>query len=117
VFELKWTIEAENIYRELEERAKHSFLNRKKNNQTKSSKIEGLFKQVYKTVTPLQSNPRHPGLHTHEYHSIENPFNSKQKIFEAYVQNNTPAAYRIFWCYGPEQGQITISLDSAVGNY
>jgi hypothetical protein len=29
-------------------------------------------------------------------------------VFESYVQNRTPGAYRVFWCYGPEQGQITI---------
>ena len=89
-------------------RAKTAFLNRKKNDQTKSSKIEGLFKQVFKAMSLLQANPRHPGLHTHEYDSIENPFDPKQKIFEAYAQNNTAAAYRIFWCYGPAQKQITI---------
>jgi hypothetical protein len=108
VFELKWTLNAEKVYRELELRAETSFKNRKKRNQKKSSKIEGLFKQVYKTVTLLKSNPRHPGLHTHEYDSLQNPFDLKQKIFEAYAQNNTPAAYRIFWCYGPAQKQITI---------
>jgi hypothetical protein len=108
VFELKWTLEATELYRELELRAETSFTNRKKRHQKKSSKIEGLFKQVYKTVNLLKANPRHPSLHTHEYDSIEHPFDLKQKIFEAYVQNNTPAAYRVFWCYGPAQKQITI---------
>ena len=108
MFELKWTVEAEEVYRELEQRAETSFANRKKRKQIKSSKIEGLFKQVYKTVNILKTNPRHPGLHTLEYDSIENPFDPKQKIFESYVQNNTPAAYRVFWCYGPAQKQITI---------
>jgi len=108
VFELKWTIEAEAVYLELENRAETAFKNRKKHKQKKSSKIEGLFKQVYKTLQLLKTNPRHPGLHTHEYDSIEHPFDPKQKIFEAYVQNHTPSAYRIFWCYGPAQKQITI---------
>ncbi len=108
MFELKWTIKSGEIYRELELRAETSFMNRKKRKQNKSSKIEGLFKQVYKTVNLLKSNPRHPGLHTHEYDSIEHPYDSKQKVFEAYVQNNTAAAYRVFWCYGPAQKQITI---------
>jgi hypothetical protein len=31
-----------------------------------------------------------------------------KEIFEAYAENNTPAAYRIFWCYGPEKDNITI---------
>lgn len=108
MFELKWTIEAQEIYQDLERRAETAFANRDKRKQKKSSKIEGLFKQVYKTVNLLMKNPRHPSLHTHEFDSIEHPFDAKQKIFEAYAQNNTPAAYRIFWCYGPKQKQITI---------
>ena len=108
MFELKWTIEASELYKDLEQRAELSLLNRKKRGQTKSSKIEGLFKQVYKTISLLKSNPRHPSLNTHEYDSIENPYHPKEKIFEAYAQNKTPGAYRVFWCYGPEQKQITI---------
>jgi len=34
---------------------------------------------------------------------------SHGKIFEAYVQNRTPEAYRVFWCYGPGKAQITVS--------
>ena len=47
-------------------------------------------------------------LHTHEYDSIAHPFSKDGKVFEAYVQNRTPGAYRIFWCYGPSTEQITI---------
>ena len=68
----------------------------------------GLVKQIKKTLGFLQFNPRHPSLRTHEYHSIPSPFSKEQKVFEAYVQNQTPAAYRLFWCYGPEKRQITI---------
>ena len=25
------------------------------------------------------------------------------KVFEAYVQQNTPPAYKIFWHYGPDE--------------
>lgn len=108
MFEFKWTEEAELTYKNIELRAETAFANRKKNKQKKSSKIEGFFKQIYKTLSLLKANPRHPGLHTHEYDSIENPYNPNQKIFEAYAQNNTPGAYRIFWCYGPLPRQITI---------
>jgi hypothetical protein len=66
----------------------------------KSRKPEGLFKQVHQTIDLLRSNPKHPGLQTHEYTSIENPYDKKQKVFEAYAQNRTPGAYRVFWCYG-----------------
>jgi len=31
-----------------------------------------------------------------------------EKVFDTYAENKTPAAYRIFWHYGPEPGGITI---------
>lgn len=68
----------------------------------------GLLKQVHKTLGFLQINPRHPSLQTHPYSSIENPYHPREKVFEAYAQNRTPSAYRVFWCYGPDKGDITI---------
>lgn len=73
-----------------------------------SSQHSGLVKQVRKTLGFLQTNPRHPSLQTHVFHSLENPYDSREKVFEAYVQQHTPAAFRLFWCYGPGKGQITI---------
>lgn len=69
---------------------------------------EGSVKQIKKSLAYLQHNPRHPSLQTHLYSSIEHPLHPKEKVFEAYAQNRTPSAYRIFWCYGPEKHQITI---------
>lgn len=68
----------------------------------------GLLKQVRKSLGYLQTNPRHPSLNTHPYSSIDHPFDPSQKVFEAYAQNQTPGAYRIFWCYGPLKNEITI---------
>ena len=69
---------------------------------------EGLVRQIKKSLAYLQRNPKHPSLHTHAYASIENPYHPNQKVFEAYAQNRTPSAYRIFWCYGPAKTQLTI---------
>jgi hypothetical protein len=63
----------------------------------------GLEKQIKKALGYLQIEPRHPSLQTHVFHSIENPFDPNGKVFEAYAQNRTPGAYRIFWCYGPQK--------------
>ncbi len=52
--------------------------------------------------------PRHPGLQTPEYSSLEHPFDPAGKVFEAHAQNKTPGAYRIFWCYGPGKKEITL---------
>ena len=62
-------------------------------------------KAIDKTLKFL-SNPRHPGLQTHEFTSLKGPHN--EKVFEAYAQQNTPAAYRVFWHYGPGKNEITV---------
>ncbi|MBL0870324.1 MAG: hypothetical protein IBJ18_07105 [Phycisphaerales bacterium] len=85
-----------------------SFQNRQNNKKTKAAKSEGLFKQVEKCVRLLLDNPKHPSLKTHEFDSIDHPYDPKGKVFEAYIQNRTPGAYRLFWCYGPGKGEITI---------
>jgi hypothetical protein len=59
-----------------------------------------------KAIQFLSHNPRHPGLHTHEFTSLKGP--KGEKVFEAYAEQATPAAYRIFWYYGPKEKQITI---------
>jgi len=61
---------------------------------------------VRKALARLEANPRHPGLNTHKFSSLHGP--SGEDVFEAYAENRTPAAYRIFWHYGPDKGQITI---------
>jgi hypothetical protein len=108
MFELVWLEAADQKYAELEAAAKRSLDTRKKNKKAKASPTEGLFKQVDKCVELLQSNPRHPGLNTHEFSSLTHPFDPKQKVFEAYAQNRIPGAYRVFWCYGPGKRQNTI---------
>ncbi len=64
------------------------------------------YKAVKKTLQFLSQNPRHPSLQTHEFTSLKGP--KGEKVFEAYAEQYTPAAYRIFWCYGPSANQITI---------
>lgn len=107
-FRPRWTEEASTHFKKLQAAASASAGKRAKDRKAKASKAEGLFKQVEKCVRLLLENPRHAGLHTHEYHSIEHPYDEDAKVFEAYVQNRTPGAYRLFWCYGPDKGEITI---------
>lgn len=64
------------------------------------------LKKVQKTLGLLETNPRHPGLSTHEFTSLSGP--AGEKVFEAYVENRTPGACRVFWYYGPEPGMIRI---------
>ena len=65
------------------------------------------LKAVQKTLGLLERNgPRHPSLQTHKYSKLIGP--NGEEIFEAYAENRTPGAFRIFWCYGPAKGEITI---------
>jgi len=64
------------------------------------------FKAVRKALGYLETNPRHGSLNTHKYEAISGP--NGEDIFEAYAENKTPAAYRIFWYYGPRKKEITI---------
>ncbi len=68
--------------------------------------LQKRLKAVRKTLGFLEGNPRHPSLNTHKYSSFEGP--DGEEVFEAYAENRTPAAYRVFWYYGPGKKQITI---------
>ena len=59
------------------------------------------FRQVQKALGYLELDPQHPSLSTHEFTSLAGA--NGENVFEAYAQNNTPGAYRIFWHYGPDE--------------
>lgn len=65
----------------------------------------GIFKQVNKALGYLKLNPRHPSLNTHKFEEFSKELD--REVFEAYAQQNTPGAYRIFFYYSGKQ-QITI---------
>jgi hypothetical protein len=60
-----------------------------------------IFEQVRKALGYLEIDTHHPSLNTHEFTSLTGV--NGEKVFEAYAQNNTPGAYRIFWHYGPDE--------------
>lgn len=107
MFTLRWTDEAAEVYERLKSKAEAAPVRPAKGHR-KAGREAGLLKQVHKCLTLLADNPRHPGQKTHEFRSLENPFDPKGKVFEAYAQNRTPGALRVFWCYGPAAGEITI---------
>jgi hypothetical protein len=63
--------------------------------------LKGVLKQVRKTLGYLETNLRSKSLQTHEYKSLTRYYG--QKVFEAYAQQNTSGAYRVFWHYGPDE--------------
>jgi len=83
--ELRLTPSAQEALRELE-RAPH---------------LAGILKQVRKTLALLETKspsrfPEHP-----YFRSLHGP--QGEEVFEAYVQNQTPGAYRVFFYYGPDR--------------
>lgn len=76
------------------------------NDLCKNSSKEKQRKAVQKALSYLAVNPKHPSLNTHKFQSFKTY--EDDEIFEAYAENKTPGAYRIFWHYGPEKGEITV---------
>lgn len=65
------------------------------------------LKKVTKALALLeQVGPRYPGLNSHPYQSIPGPGGAT--LWESYVENKTPSAWRIWWIYGPDTDEITI---------
>ena len=62
---------------------------------------KGILKQVRKTLGFLETNLRSKSLQTHKYESLSMRY--KREIFEAYSQQDTPGAYRVFWYYGDDE--------------
>jgi hypothetical protein len=85
------------------------FTDEAKEKLSQLEKNQTLYKRlnaVRKSLGYLALNPRHPALNTHKYDSLKGP--NDEEIFEAYAENNTPAAYRVFWYYGPNKKEIMI---------
>jgi hypothetical protein len=73
---------------------------------TLSAADRELFKKWAKALALLRDDPRHPGLRSHEIDDLTRRYG--RKVFQSYLENNTPGAGRMFWVYGPADGQITV---------
>jgi hypothetical protein len=67
---------------------------------------EKFFKKLVKALGHLSQNPRHNSLASHEIDDLTRKYGFK--VIQSYLENNTPAAGRLFWAYGPDQGDITV---------
>lgn len=65
-----------------------------------------LFKKLVKVLGYLSNDPKHNSLASHEIDDLTRKHGIK--IFQSYLENHTPGAGRLFWTYGPDQGDITI---------
>ena len=70
------------------------------------------FKKLYKALHHLSVNPHHSGLNSHEIDELSfrlsRIIGKKIKVFQSYLENNTPAAGRLYWCYAPQKDHITV---------
>lgn len=89
-FELVFTHEAQTV---LESLGKPAY-------RTKNAKVRKALRLL------RDVGPGHPGLNSHKYHSLTGP--NGEDVWESYVDNRTPSAWRIWWVYGPGSGTITI---------
>ena len=81
-------------------------LDKKYESRKLTGKEKILFKKLIKAFRLLESDPRSNSLQTHEIDALSKKYGFK--VFQSYLENNVPAAGRIFWAYGQEKGQITI---------
>ena len=81
-------------------------LEKKYNSNTLSKTETELFKKLINCFKKLSNDSHYPGLQSHEIESLTRRY--KIKVWESYLENNKPAAGRIFWVYGPNRGDITI---------
>jgi len=97
MFTIYFDGEAETLINELGEKAIADELNREE---------KDLYRKIRKALQHLETNPRHPGLKSHEIDVLTEKYGVR--IWESYLENKKSGARRMFWIYGPETKEITI---------
>ena len=65
-----------------------------------------LHKKMLKCFRLLANNPFHNSLNTHEISVLSSRYG--MKVWQSYLENNKPAAGRLYWVYYPD-GSITLA--------
>ena len=80
----------------------------KKVNEGTANKNEmARYKKLGKAFYHLSIDPFYPGLNTHEIPEMTKRYG--KKVWQSYLENNKPAAGRVYWSYGPQKEDITIT--------
>ena len=91
-FTLVFTDEADSVLRDLRQPA-----------------LRAKLKKTQKGLRLLRDiGPRHPGLHSHRYESMTGP--NGEEVWESYLENQTPSAWRVFWIYSEPDTLIILTL-------
>ena len=62
--------------------------------------------KVEKCLGLLEQDPHYRSLQSHRFDSLDGVFG--EKVWESYAENNTPSAWRVWWFFGPREGQISV---------
>lgn len=81
-------------------------LEKKYKEQTANKNELKLFKLLVSCFSKLSNDPRYLGLCTHDIDALTRRYG--ERVWQSYLENNKPAAGRIFWVYGPDKSDITI---------
>jgi hypothetical protein len=89
---LQYTAEAEKVIEDL-----------------RSPQYRTKLKKVRKALRLLQNpGPSHPGLSSHRYQSVPGPGGAA--LWESYVENRTPSAWRVWWIYGAADDIVVVTI-------
>lgn len=81
-------------------------LEKKIKDNTASKKEITLFKKLVSCFKKLALDSKYPSLCTHDIEVLTKRYGIK--VWQSYLENNKPAAGRVFWVYGPNKSDITI---------
>ena len=71
--------------------------------------LESRFKKARKAIKILREvGPSHPGFHTHPMDHLKGP--DGVTIWNSYVENAAPNAWRMYWIWAPEGRIYVVSL-------
>lgn len=65
-----------------------------------------LYDKLSWTFHLLSENPRHPGLNSKKVQELKKRY--RLDVWESYIENQTSAAKRLYWMYGPNKQEITL---------
>ena len=70
------------------------------------------WKKLQKALKNLEADPSYPGLQAHKFETLKGKAPDGGDMWECYVENNTPGAWRIFYFFDsrdPTPGLIYVT--------
>ncbi|MDR1237580.1 MAG: hypothetical protein LBK28_04990 [Propionibacteriaceae bacterium] len=69
------------------------------------------YRKILKTLKLLRDvGPSYPSLQSHGYTSFTGP--DGENVWESYVENRTPSAWRVFWCYAADATDTIVMVSA-----